>query len=73
MYSSDFAEVVDHAIMAAETKTKTNPDEDDFHTFKRKQMRVEKAIKAEDKLLKHSAASAPAPQKAKAKAKVVAF
>ncbi|KZV93406.1 hypothetical protein EXIGLDRAFT_44485 [Exidia glandulosa HHB12029] len=73
--------VVDHAIMAAE-RAKANPDEDDFHVFKRKQMRVEKAIVAEDKQQQKkqqqqsSRPSKPIPstsRPSKPKPKVVAF
>ncbi|EJD52819.1 hypothetical protein AURDEDRAFT_181338 [Auricularia subglabra TFB-10046 SS5] len=67
--------VVDHAIMAAEPKKALNPDEDDFHAFKRKQMRVEKALKVEEKLTKRASSAnvASIPQPPKPKAKVVSF
>jgi zinc finger CCHC domain-containing protein 9 len=50
-------------------------DEDDFHVFKRKQMKVERAIKASEKAafrVKQQAVSSR-PTDSKVKPKVVAF
>ncbi|KAH7108027.1 hypothetical protein BKA62DRAFT_4092 [Auriculariales sp. MPI-PUGE-AT-0066] len=68
--------VADAAVMAA-TKS-VAADEDDFHVFKRKQMRVERAIKVSDKAASKakqssSTTSQSQPAASKSKAKVVAF
>ena len=66
------AAVADASVMAATKKVAA--DEDDFHVFKRKQMRVERALKDTDKREKRKAAAPAAVSvAAKPKPKVVAF